>query len=694
MVHRPRMTLADYLVIAVSPALVMAMVGSLVFFLVEIFYQGQYEWRLRFVLAMFVVAAVLIGRISIELGTERATLYAMPLAVATALAINRFVVSQGGHLGSLGLAGNLALLGLVWWAAHKLVWDCTFIDESRDYTGEGLLQAAGLQKTTPQESPQDVQAAEPPAELELPEHADPQRAAQGRTGWWRFHRQRSRAHPPGVWIVYFALVALPVFGLGQALIPAADAARRAYGFRLLLIYAASTLGLLLLTSFLGLRRYLRQRWLTMPVRMAAVWVATGAMLIVAVLTVSLLLPRPAAEFSWDDIARTIAGRGHQASRMAWGPEGTQDPRPDRARLAHGQGSGEPAHGQVQTAKPGPTPPATADRPHASAQAPEARAQATVPAAADRTESRPPVHSGKSYTQEGQAEKQGSAKAPESAQAESPAKPGKATRPEKPRPAPDTSRRSRPHGGPDQWGSATGPSRPSPPNGSGPAQSPARPVGSEKQDEPPSPAASPVAPSRVAGGSWTERLAGLIVVLKWAFYAAIAAAVLFWAVRHGREIAAEVGRLLAEWRAWWAGLFGSKAVSAPGVTAPKPDIPDMPAPGLPRLADYADPFLAGTAERMPPDELVRYSFEALEAWGREHGCSRQADQTPTEFAQAVGRVEPTLAGQARTLTGLYCRAAYAGGKLTPRDVEPLKDLWQRLRWSGTPLVDARQPMPLT
>ena len=34
---KPRMTNADYVAIAVSPALIMALVGSLVFFLIEVF---------------------------------------------------------------------------------------------------------------------------------------------------------------------------------------------------------------------------------------------------------------------------------------------------------------------------------------------------------------------------------------------------------------------------------------------------------------------------------------------------------------------------------------------------------------------------------------------------------------------------------------------------------------------------------
>ena len=66
---------------------------------------------------------------------------------------------------------------------------------------------------------------------------------------------------------------------------------------LLMVYVASGLGLLLTTSFLGLRRYLRQRRLEMPGEMTAVWLGAGAILIIVLLSVCTLLPRPTAEFS-------------------------------------------------------------------------------------------------------------------------------------------------------------------------------------------------------------------------------------------------------------------------------------------------------------------------------------------------------------------------------------------------------------
>ena len=52
-------TAADYAVTAASPALVMLMVGSLVFFLVEVLYAGLYSERLLYTLFFFVFMPLL-----------------------------------------------------------------------------------------------------------------------------------------------------------------------------------------------------------------------------------------------------------------------------------------------------------------------------------------------------------------------------------------------------------------------------------------------------------------------------------------------------------------------------------------------------------------------------------------------------------------------------------------------------------
>ena len=58
MARRLQKTLVDYLVIAISPALIITLVGSLVFFLLEVFYHGNFQLRLHYVFALFIIGAV------------------------------------------------------------------------------------------------------------------------------------------------------------------------------------------------------------------------------------------------------------------------------------------------------------------------------------------------------------------------------------------------------------------------------------------------------------------------------------------------------------------------------------------------------------------------------------------------------------------------------------------------------------
>ena len=144
MPRRLHPTLVDYVVIAINPAIIMVLIASLVFFLLEMFYQGEYPARLHYCLTLFIVGAVLIGRISIEEGWERASIFAAAMAVAICLAMQKFVSYKGTNFEQFGWALNLGLIALTWWCAFKLTWDCTLIDESQDASGQGLIQTAGL----------------------------------------------------------------------------------------------------------------------------------------------------------------------------------------------------------------------------------------------------------------------------------------------------------------------------------------------------------------------------------------------------------------------------------------------------------------------------------------------------------------------------------------------------------------------
>src|SRR5205823_863012 len=143
--------------------------------------------------------------------------------------------------------------------------------EGMEVPGEGLLQASGLEKVTP--DPREADPAEPEPDEK------PAKKEDGLAAWWermqRHRDRRKKKRTPGVWVVYFSLAALPLFGLGQSLIPPEEDGRRRYTFWLLTVYVASGLGLLLTTCFLGLRRYLRQRRLKMPAAMTGTWLTVG-----------------------------------------------------------------------------------------------------------------------------------------------------------------------------------------------------------------------------------------------------------------------------------------------------------------------------------------------------------------------------------------------------------------------------------
>jgi hypothetical protein len=306
---RPRrqpLTLADYLVVAICPTLIGLLVGSLMWFLVEVFYQGDGKFVMFWVLSFFVLGIVSIARLSMEQGWGKASLAVLPLA---------------GAVGLLTPPVIWPLLALVWWAAHKLTWDSTLIDDSQDTSGQGLLNQMGLESSDQQQGgcgsaqPNHGSAAKFEATTTAPDEPP--------SPWWyQFLEADKRPHAPGVWVIYFSLAALPLFGVGGWFVT--DPVARARVFGLLVIYVASGMGLLLATSFLGLRRYLRQRQLQMPMEMTSTWIVVGVVMICAMLLVAAILPRPRPEQSLTQVPVSITSAARKATKIAFGKRGIQD----------------------------------------------------------------------------------------------------------------------------------------------------------------------------------------------------------------------------------------------------------------------------------------------------------------------------------------------------------------------------------
>jgi hypothetical protein len=639
------MTSADYVAIAISPALVMALVGSLVFFLIEVLYVGDYQARLTYAFGLFVFAAVLITRIAIELGSERAALFALALGVAMFLVLARFVE----HESPFSAIINIALMAIVWWCSHKLTWDCTLIDDSEDASGEGLMQRVGIDGTDAIDEDQSS-AGSKTNEL----FGDADRDASAARPWWqRLFSTKRGPHTPGLWVLYFSLAALPIFGFGQHWIAVGDTGRRRYAFALLLVYVLAGLGLLVTTSFLGLRRYLRQRRVEMPNPMAATWVATGAALILVIMFVAMLIPRPAAEYAISQGPWQVKSPGDlSASRTSMGNDGADEegdagaisdeakgdstaptekggelarPSDDAGQPARPQGNGE----QGEQGESGNT---EQHRPQDSAAGGEAGEHAAEAGGE-------PADGGREQMGESQ-----NVTSTDDERTDAMQDDGQSA-------AEEESRRQ-------------------------PTADSAQPSGQTTIEQLPQQAA-PSHPTRIPQFI-TSIFGNLGAVLKMLFYALLAVVVgyLFWKYR--RELLGALADILRDLRGLLARLFGGERAATDTTHSDKV----VPAVRARRFADFQDPFATGAYRQLAPEEIVRHTFAAFEAWANDHGCPRTPDRTPYELVrEAISPQDPIFA-EARRMVQMYGELAYAGRTITREAAAELRTLWAMMREART------------
>jgi hypothetical protein len=617
---KPQQSLGDYVTIALSPVLIMALIGSLVFFLVEVLYEGDLAGQLEWTLFFFVFGMVLVARISIEFaGSGKAGLYGMALAAVSLFAIHSYVKYPTESQATWGWLVNLGFLALISWCAYKLTWDCTYIDDSVDASGKGLLEAAGLDKNA--REPEDVDILE---EAKEPKKKKKKPLVGGMAGWLdRYQRYRERErkkpHTPGVWVVYFSLAALPIFGVGQSLIPATQGDRRLRVFWLMVIYVASGLGLLLTTTYLGLRRYLRQRNLTMPASMTGIWLLFGGGLLAGLMVVAALIPRPYGEYKLIDIGKIGGAKDKKASQYAVRKGGA------------GKGQGK----------------ASSDQPNKDQKGEEGSG----------TKSDKQGGQGKSKTKGGKGGKSRSAADSKNGKKADDKNQGKAS-----------SRQS------DQA------------NQKKPSDEEAEKEKDEqkdKQDEEEQKSSGSQQDSRSDSAQeqesssvskLTDKFSGLAKILKWIILAVIGLAFLFYVFRSGLRFLANFTDWAKNLLAWWHGLFaGQKTASPAEEEAEYQEKKARPRP----FSSYTNPFESGAAHSMSPEELVAYSFEALQSWAWERHLERRPEETVLEFTERLIEEVPALESETKRLSALYARAAYARGRLPSGSKDVMEKFWTRL-----------------
>ena len=645
----PRKTPADYLLEAVCPALIILLVGSLAFFLIQVFYRGDLVQGVRWTMFWFVLAIVLVSRVGIQQSKRHALFYGIALAIATWI----YLV----YTHRVPIVGAV-LLAITWWCAHLLTVDCTVLREEIE-PDKGTLETllSQLEKPLLPREPVIPPTTLPP--LDLLVAADLAR-----------RRNRASSRPPGRSVVLFSLAALPLFGLGQLFLPHDDEPARHAGFAFLALYLAAAFGLLVTTSYLGLHRQLRQRAVEIPAGVALAWVRFGAMVAAGVLLLALVLPRPGGYSIWKKLTYHIPHKEHKAAPYAppFNPPGKDEGAP----------TSQPTERPNSSANTKTPPSGSGTQPSRN----PSPSHSTSPNPSRQPGSDGGGGSGGSGDQgsdgQGGQNGQGGTGADDNSTRRKTIHIKDNT--------PDGSD-SGSNGGGDSGPDGTDPKVH---QGNGkidvkvdPPDQPPKPAKvtkpkdaqktAEKQSKPPGEEPKPPPDNHGQGqpqpSDWLRRL------LRWLAIIAGVLTLIWLLVRFRQPILRAIRAFLEAVRNFIRRLFGLR------IRRRKPVPPDgatpAPLPVLEPFAAYENPFVTGKFRTWPRERLLRYTYEALQARVLEQGIILLPQQTPREFCSRLIGQFPDIGPELERFSVYYTHVAFAEHLPEDFEIETVRRLWEHL-----------------
>ncbi len=677
--------------------LIVGMICCLVFFLVTVLYSGNFTIRLMYIFGLYTFASVFTARIAIEQSRTVAAIYASILGCATLVVTMRFV-QFSGSLAPFSIPATIGFLALIAFLADRITYDCTLIDESSDGVSEGLLQTlglvpSGLHTKSREQGPTDRIM---PGLVSTP-------GLQDRTGNSIDTVAKSKAgkkkHNPGVWVLYFALLAIPLFGLGQIMIPSWDRVRNQLAFVFLVGYLYCTLSLLVVTSLLSLRRYLRRRQIEMPLDITAVWFLSGIFGIVGILGVLSFISLPSGNTGLLTLPFTITSPdGMKASPNGWGPEGVPTENP-KANADQDDPTGKVAQQAKQNDAPKQNPTGNADSKNNSEGANESQANPGESGNAKNGESKdgsPSKSGSQSDKNQPNNESKGDPSKQNAGKDQSPENPpsspqktseedlsNKNEKPpnqqQKSQPQQDKRNESEPQSKPEQM-SENAPEKGAGQTAEQPAEQKVEKKAAQAKDEQAQkpneePASKPDVPQQSnTPSSWSIALTGGITdLLRWLLMVSLAIFVLYCAIRYRADLA-------TAWRKFLQTLFGFLNIRRPPRPESFEDTERNPIALQTRKTafnDFADPFQQSQSQWAPP-KIVSHTFQAIEAWGSERNLPRTSNETAEEYLTRLAIRYPIQSESFQRLTGLYNRLAYAAKSVDSSESNKLAGLWSWLR----------------
>ena len=688
------MTAADYAAIAVAPVLIFVMISSLANFLMLTLYHGPYPDRVAWIVLMFTMGFVGIARIAIEQSRAHSLGYAVVLGIAGFISMSTFVGSP---------IFSAFILAVIAYLADRVVDDCTLIDDSVDSSGQGLVDfGKGVVKEQIElakaERMASSETANPPSlddeESEGTNAGEP--TVKPRRG------SRGRKSQPGRTVMYLALAALPLFGFGQFMLRGdSDTWQRAQWF--LATYLFSSFSLLVTTSFLGLRRYLRQRGVDMPANVSVGWLAGGVAMTAAIISLAYLVPMPGKAIASIRLPDFLNSPDDlSASRFGWGNEGAQESKESDAKTSEDrkpEGKQEQGMQSRKGAKPGDS--GDGDRKDGPAGKKDGGKQQSGDKNTSDSKSKSSKQSGekqsgkgetskgkkqtqqeKQQSEQGKQEsgnqqsgkKQGEQKQGEQSEKQSSESPQAESRKDdssaesnedKSSSSKQNESDSKSDSGDESDESSEADDSDSnedasegdsETNAEQSAQNDSSSNSSSSNSQPSEP------PSR--SSSSTSMFGGIFSAVGNLFrflFVAVLVAIVCGYLWINREAIMR----------WWNSLW-----DRPVSEADKPMIEtiesDPSAPPRP-FSSFRNPI----GREKDPRRIMVITFQAFEAWTRENGWTREKDETPSEFIQRVAGSLPQMSTAATSVVGAYNRIVYGRGRPTQSDIDAAKAVWQAM-----------------
>jgi hypothetical protein len=158
-----------------------------------------------------------------------------------------------------------------------------------------------------------------------------------------------------------------------------------------------------------------------------------------------------------------------------------------------------------------------------------------------------------------------------------------------------------------------------------------------------------------------------LLFKWITIAILIGVVIYYVLYHRDELI----KLWQEFLKWWNGLWGVREDN----TLPDMDQSAAKRPSRRAFATFTNPFRRGG--KLELAEIIRYTFDAMEAWGAERGIERKGETTAEEYVRSLAALLPKNREDLAGFSNAYTRLAYAGNRPVALDPVVLQRLWQAM-----------------